>query len=264
MSPNDVMIAAGEPEDISRKSNPLLLKYGCVRLSFWKAPNDRAPQLREIVVSYLPVFETAPEALAFSDWVPTEPPSEREFRLFVQNTNLLPMHSVEGPSGKQIVFPSGVTALFTDNLLHSIRLVEREYKSVAPAPFPDEREPTLDQIREMLDEAEQVNRIGANRSALLMAWAALEAALRRTASQAGVLGKIGMQPSSLLRELFAAGELTAEEHSMLEELRQIRTASAHGLAPERLDPDQISKLTGTANRLLESLTSGAPLASPQR
>jgi hypothetical protein len=122
--------------------------------------------------------------------------------------------------------------------------------------MPDEREPTLDQIREMFNEAERVSRIGMHRAALLIAWAGLEAALRRAALKAGVPGKIGLQPSILLRELFAAGQLTPDEHRILEELRQIRTAIAHGLAPVSLDADNIRRINSISNRLL------APLNEP--
>jgi hypothetical protein len=250
MSANDVVIALGEPEGTSRKSSPLVLKYGCVQLSFWRGSNQGVPQLREIVIAYQPVFEPAPESLAFTDWALASPPTEQEFKLYVQQIDYPPTHLVEGPSGKQLLFPSGVAALFTDGMLHSIRLVQREHRSVPPGVLADEREPSVDQIREMLSEAEQVSEIGAYRAALLIAWAGLEAALRRTALRTGVPGKIGMQPSLLLRELFAAGALTPEEHGMLEELRQIRTASAHGLAPGGLSPDYISKITGATNRLL--------------
>jgi len=172
MSPKDVMDALGEPEGASRKSNPLVLKYGCVQLSFWKAPNQGVPQLREIVITYQPVFEAAPESLAFRDWSLNAPPTEGQFKLFVQQIDYPPAHLVEGASGRQLLFPSGVTALFADGMLHSIRLVEREQRSSPPAALTDEREPTLDQIHEMLNEAEQVSQIGAHRAALLIAWAA--------------------------------------------------------------------------------------------
>jgi hypothetical protein len=61
-------------------------------------------------------------------------------------------------------------------------------------------------------------------AALLIAWAGLEASLRRAALQAGRQGKIGVQPSILIRELFAAGQLTPAEQRSLEEMRQLRTA----------------------------------------
>jgi len=114
----------------------------------------------------------------------------------------------------------------------------------------DEREPTPEQIRDMLNEADRASQTGAYRAALLIAWAGLEATLRRAALRAGRQGRIGVQPSILLGELFAAGQLTPAEHRTLEELRQLRTASAHGLAPVGLDADIISKISAISNRLL--------------
>jgi hypothetical protein len=250
MSPNDVMIALGDPQDTSRKSNPLQLKYGCVQLSFWKAPNQRTHELREIVITYQPEFEPLPESLAFTDWTLAEPPTERQFRAFMHEIGYLPVHLVEGSSGKQLVFLSGVTALFTDEMLHSIRLLQRENRAPTPTPLSDEREPTPEQILDMLNEADRASQTGAYRAALLIAWAGLEATLRRAALRAGRQGRIGVQPSILLGELFAAGQLTPAEHRTLEELRQLRTASAHGLAPVGLDADIISKINTISNRLL--------------
>ena len=71
----------------------------------------------------------------------------------------------------------------------------------------------------MLAEAGVPLNANAYRAALLLAWAALEAALRRTALRAGLQGRIGVQPSVLLRELFAAGKITEDEYQLLEHLR---------------------------------------------
>src|SRR5262249_14228867 len=149
----------------------------------------------------------------------------------MQRIGYLPVHIVEGPSGKRILFPSGVEALFTDGKLHSIRLAQRESKEPTSAPLSDEREPSTTQIREMLQEAEQAMQAGAHRAALLIGWAALEAVLRRVALASGRQGKIGVQPAILLRELLAAGRLTPSDHADLERVRQMRMFAAHGLAP---------------------------------
>jgi len=256
MTPTDVMIAIGDPQDTSKKSNPLQLKYGCAQLSFWKAPNHRTHHLREIAITYQPEFEPLPETLVFTDWNPTEPPTELQFRSFMHKIGYLPVHLVEGPSGSQLVFLSGVTALFANKMVHSIRLLQRETKEPTAMPLSDEREPTIKQILEMLEEADRATQIGAHGAALLMAWAGLEAALRRAALRAGKQGKIGVQPSILIRELFASGQLTPAEHSTLEELRQRRTALAHGLAPMTVDVEIIPRIKAIANRLLgDELTS---------
>src|SRR5207247_396533 len=99
----------------------------------------------------------------------------------------------------------------------------------------DEREPKVEQIAEMLHEAKMASRTGLYRSALTVAWAALEAVLRRLALRAGRHGRIGVQPSALLRELYSAHIITPEQFRLLEETRQLRTEVVHGLAPTRAD-----------------------------
>lgn len=159
-SPSDVMTALGDPDDISKKTNPLILKYRCVQLTFWKAPKERTPQLREIVLAFQP-FEPPPEFLEITDWNPQEPPSERDFRAFIERVDYPPAHVVEGQSEKAFLFPSGVSALVSEGKLHSIRLQEKENKATPPAPVTDEREATMDQIHGMLIEAEYVVAAGA-------------------------------------------------------------------------------------------------------
>ena len=124
-----------------------------------------------------------------------------------------------GTSDKAYTFLSGVTALVSDGMLQSLRLQEKEVKATPPAPVADEREATLGQIEGMLVEAEQALFAGASRAALMVAWAGLEATLRRIAAQEGRQGKIGVAPHILLRWLLATGRLSAEESRWLEMIR---------------------------------------------
>ena len=252
LAPNDVIAELGDPDDTSKKANPLQLKYGALQLVFWRSQREASSphQLREIVLSFLPRVEPLPEVVAFSDFNCEKTPTERDFRAYMHDAHSLPVHLVDGESGRQYVYLSGVTVLFTDSLLHSIRLTQRETKESSPTPLSDEREPTRDQILEMLEEASVSLKSGAYRAALLVAWAGLEAALRRVALRAGLQGRIGVQPSVLLRELFAVGEITPDEHRLLEQLRQLRTATAHGLAPTALQVDEVHRVVEVAHRLL--------------
>jgi hypothetical protein len=249
VSPTDVMTVLGEPDDISKKANPLILKYGCVQLTFWKALKERPPQLREIVVTFDP-FEPPPPFLEITDWNPEAPSTEWQFTNFMHRIGYMPVHMVEGSSGRQLLFLSGVTALFVGGMLQSLRFLERETKASAPLPLFDEREPAKEQILAMLDESQRAWNCGAYRAALLIGWAGLEAALRRTALRAGGQGKIGVQPTILLRELFSAGMLTPIEHQLLEHFRQLRTAAAHGLAPLEFDPSAILLIDDLAQKFL--------------
>jgi len=250
MTPSDVMIALGDPQEISAKSNPLQLRYGSLRLSFWKSSLDQIQHLREIAISYDKRPSSLPKPLAFTDWRPRGTPTARQFMSFLTRIDYLPAYSLEGPDAKRLFFFSGVRALFTDEMLQSIQLVQRSTKESIPSFLSDEREPTTKQILDMLKEAERARRTRAYRAAFLIAWAALEATLRRAALHAGGKGKIGIPPSILIRELFAGGKLTPTEHKILEELRQLRMTSAHGLAPVTFHVDNIRKVNAITKRLL--------------
>lgn len=250
MTPSDVMTALGEPHQTSSKSKPLLLKYGPIQLSFWRRPNHKIHQLREIALIYQPFVEPLPIALAFSDWTPSYPPTEPQFTAFLNEIDYSPVQRIDGAGGAQFVFLSGVTALFTEDVLDSIRLFQKQHKESNPTTLSDEREPTTGQVLDMLAEAERAMRLGAPRAALLMAWAGFEAALRRAALRAGREGKIGVQPAILIRELFAAGKLTPEARNSIEGLRQLRTVLAHGLAPMAFDEGEVLKISALTKRLL--------------
>jgi hypothetical protein len=102
----------------------------------------------------------------------------------------------------------------------------------------------------MIEESERALLIDARRSALVMAWAGLEASLRRAALRRGRHGQIGVQPTILIRELLSAGVLSADEGRFLEELRQLRTVSVHGLAPVDIPPHVIPEINAFSRGML--------------
>jgi hypothetical protein len=161
---------------------------------------------------------------------------------------------VEGGSGRQLIFLSGVVALFSSGMLDTIRISQKEKKDTAPAPLSDMREPSRAQILQMISEAERVLQAGAPRAALMIAWAGMEATLRRAALRAGRGGQVGVQPSVLIRELLSGGVLNPNEARILEELRQVRTAAAHGLAPVDFDLDIIPRINDISRRVLTDTT----------
>jgi hypothetical protein len=249
MNPSDVMTALGDADEVSKRSNPLQLKYGCIQFTFWKAPDQKVHKLREIVLAYQP-FVPLPESLILTDWNLSQPPTKMQFKNFYHDIGYLPVHLVEGTSGSQFLFLSGVTALTSNDLLHSIRLTQREKKEADQITLSDEREPSTAQIRDMFAEADQAMAVGARRAAFMTAWAGLEAVLRRAVLQAGGQGRVGVQPAILLRELVSAQELSPDEHVILEKLRQIRTTVAHGLTPIPIESSTIDQLKSIAQRLL--------------
>lgn len=229
MTPSSVMIALGQPNGTSKKSNPLLLRYGNAELAFWKNSSNSSYELRQIVLK-LASLGAIPEQVMFADFVSNEA-TESEFMEFVERINLEPVSIVEGPSEKRITFLSGVSVDITDGWVERISLSQGSRKETSDIRLSHDREPTVAQIKDMFDEAEAALTAGANRASFLLAWAALEASLRQAAHRHGGRGKIGVQPSILIRELVNIGVINPHEHAEIESLRQTRTALAHGLAP---------------------------------
>jgi hypothetical protein len=102
----------------------------------------------------------------------------------------------------------------------------------------------------MIQESEHALELNARRSALMIGWTALEASLRRVALWKGRHGQIGVQPTILIRELFSAGVLSPEDRRLLDELRQIRTVTVHGLAPVNFSPRIIHEMNTMSRRML--------------
>ena len=102
----------------------------------------------------------------------------------------------------------------------------------------------------MLNEAD-VAAATSPRAAVMLAWAGLEAALRRVASRAGLSARIGVQPLMLLRELRSADELDENEFVFLEHARQLRTAIAHGMKSPHVDKAVVDRLVNLGRRLLD-------------
>ena len=126
ISPTEVMTTLGEPDGLSRKANPLLLIYGCVHLTFWRKTKAAKHELREIMLDLKTPASRSLPLLELNDWKLSDPPTERRFRDFMHVIGYLPIHQSEGATWRELVFPSGVTARFKDEMLVSIRLMERE------------------------------------------------------------------------------------------------------------------------------------------
>lgn len=252
MSPFEVTELLGEPDEASRKKNPLILKYGPLQMEFWRQNGQSKSQLQSMELNLESGRESLPSQVNFDDF--PENFTEDTFRSFANRIRCQPVHVVEGVSGKSLILPSGVVAHFSQGTLDTVRVSRKERKDTATAQLSDSREPSRSHILAMIDEANRVLSIGAVRAAMMVAWAGMEATLRRAALRRGSHGKIGVQPSVLIQELVSAGELRPNEAILLEELRQLRTATAHGLAPVELDPDVVPRLNDIS-RLMLSRTS---------
>ena len=113
---------------------------------------------------------------------------------------------------------------------------------VAPDPQPSDSTPgpvkpiETPQVRNWLNEARALVRSAHSRSALLIAWAGLEAAMRVAANIHSLSGERS-DSWALMRDLVSNGILNRESYRELTELFRIRSAFADGLQPAAVPPD---------------------------
>jgi hypothetical protein len=118
------------------------------------------------------------------------------------------------------------------------------------------REPSDEQLAESLQSADEMTENGHVDLASVIAWAGLEAAMRKVASEAGFAGRTA--PDDLLRTLYSNGFLSREQFDRLNESYKIRTQVVHGLVPPKLDPELVRFVTGTARELVNSDQAALP------
>jgi len=248
ISSSAVMDVCGQPDGVSRKSNPLILQYGRIQLTFTRTQSADGLRLQDILVSTKTDIHYAPlcSPLSLEDFPLAEQPTKSAFLKFAHRVGCSPIS--EGR--EQIQFASGVTASFDGDVLSSLRLSKKEAIERPSTPIADEREPTLQQIHAMIEESQMAGSVNAARAALLMAWAAMEALLRRAALTRGIKGRSSVVPQILIRELFSTGFLSSAEMRLLEEARQVRMAAAHGLSPLAPNPVLLQNLISLARTLL--------------
>jgi hypothetical protein len=110
-------------------------------------------------------------------------------------------------------------------------------------------EPTREQIEEMLQNVDRLMQAGYLQAACVFAWAALEAAMRQVANDAGLyLPRI--TASEMLRTLYANGFLTREAFEELKQSFRVRTEVVHGLVPSAVDVAMVSAAAQAARQFL--------------
>jgi hypothetical protein len=250
MTPFSAEGLLGDPAEESKKKNPLVLGYGGLQLIFWRPPETSVSALNQIVIKYRPKPTPLPDPVNLADWAPSETPSVDEFRDFLKRIQYAPVQSTGGFFDGQIMLPSGVLAIYSDGKLERIQIERRQSPETFREMLSDKREPSFEQIGQMFDEAESVIRSGAVRSSLMVAWAGLEATLRRRALLFGLQGRVGVQPMVFIRELQATGNIAPHEFNVIDRIRGARIATAHGLAPALVNEEDVWALIALGRRFL--------------
>jgi hypothetical protein len=110
-------------------------------------------------------------------------------------------------------------------------------------------EPPVENILRRLDAAERAARAGEEAGGFLLAWGALEAAMRRAARSAGIKGG-KVSPLFYLGSLYSNGILEREEYDELNRHLRARNAMVHGLEVPRIDAAMALYVAGAARKLL--------------
>ena len=117
-----------------------------------------------------------------------------------------------------------------------------------------------DEIERTLASADHLLIAGFSPQALIVSWAALEAAMRQKLRALGEKTEWGTSPRSLINELLSSGGVTRSEFQELEGFFSMRNAIAHGYSGQRVDPNSVRSLTSIARRLLDESRQHEPAA----
>jgi hypothetical protein len=106
-------------------------------------------------------------------------------------------------------------------------------------------------VRKALGDAENLAKSGLIRPALITAWAAFEAAMRRRLRASGQQAGWGTMPRQMLTDLYSARIVSFQDFPRLEQVYRLRSEIAHGFASPKIEPEAVELLAKTARRLLD-------------
>ena len=112
----------------------------------------------------------------------------------------------------------------------------------------EDGEPSPEYIESLLAEAEQLLGLDKPRAGFLVAWAAIESSMRTAARRESLDIRDG-SPSFVLRSLFSDGVISREDFDRVRRGLPERNRLVHGLAPDRLEPEDVRFLIEFAGRL---------------
>ncbi|MGH7226468.1 MAG: hypothetical protein ACRELF_24900, partial [Gemmataceae bacterium] len=113
------------------------------------------------------------------------------------------------------------------------------------------KEPSDEDVRRALVDADKLAGSGFLLAALTTAWSGFEAAMRKRLLASGQDAGWATMPRQMLADLYSLGLLSFQDFPRLEQLYRWRSEIAHGFAPPKIEPDAIDFLTAAARLLLE-------------
>ncbi len=112
----------------------------------------------------------------------------------------------------------------------------------------DGAEPGVGHIQSLAAEASRALGVGVLRAAFLLAWAAVEAAMREAARREGMAMDREV-PHFVLKTLYANGIISREDYDRIENCFSVRNALVHGFAPPAFEAGDVEFLLDFARRL---------------
>jgi hypothetical protein len=109
----------GEPDDVSLKSSPKILRYGNLELAFFRGEMENHPALKSIHV-YFDRPDPLPAQVTLDGWWPSNATSPAEFRRQLETLGIPLNGSVSGDMNQHLVTNTGARITFDDDRLHSI------------------------------------------------------------------------------------------------------------------------------------------------
>jgi hypothetical protein len=128
-------------------------------------------------------------------------------------------------------------------------IVQSPDTSIDPV-FTASTEPTSDDILQLANTAERLVSAGELTAACMVAWSAVEAALRQIATTAG-LDLESRAPRYLLNALATEGLIPQDDYSTLISVFRLRNTLAHGLKPSSMTSDAPEFLIDLTRRIVK-------------
>ena len=109
-----------------------------------------------------------------------------------------------------------------------------------------------ERIAKRLEEAEQSLQVGLPEAAFLLAWSALEAAMRALVEAHGVSVTQITSPRFLLDQTTFLGLISRDEYDELSRMLKYRNTIVHGFGTDDFDDELVIVLIDTVRRLTET------------
>jgi hypothetical protein len=112
----------------------------------------------------------------------------------------------------------------------------------------EDGEPNAEYVESLFDEAQRLVDLDKPRAAFLIAWSAVESAMRESIRRERLEMRDGA-PSFVMQTLYSNGVISFEDYDRLRQCLEARNRLVHGLVVNRLEPDDVRFMIEFARQL---------------